>query len=62
MCPLSRARSFDSMMMFFGGVGWGEGMSRIVTDDEMWSRLEQLLPQPKGCHGKDDGLFMEAIC
>jgi len=42
--------------------GWGEGMSRMVIDDEMWSRLEKLLPKPKGRHGKDDRLFMEAIC
>ena len=39
-----------------------EGMSRMVIDDEMWSRLEKLLPKPKGRHGKDDRLFMEAIC
>ena len=37
-------------------------MSRMVIDDEMWSRLEKLLPKPKGRHGKDDRLFMEAIC
>ncbi|HAT2140497.1 TPA: transposase [Legionella pneumophila] len=37
-------------------------MSRMVIDDEMWSRLEKLLPQPKGRHGEDDRLFMEAIC
>jgi len=37
-------------------------MSRMVIDDEMWSRLEKLLPKPKGLHGKDDRLFMEAIC
>jgi hypothetical protein len=42
--------------------GWGEGMSRMVIDDEMWSRLESLLPKPKGPHGKDDRLFMQAIC
>ena len=50
------------MMMFFAGEGWGEGMSRMVIDDEMWSRLEKLLPKPKGRHGEDDRLFMEAIC
>jgi transposase len=37
-------------------------MSRMVIDDEMWSRLEKLLPKPKGRHGKDERLFMEAIC
>ncbi len=50
------------MMMFFAGEGWGEGMSRMVIDDEIWSRLEKLLPKPKGRHGEDDRLFMEAIC
>ena len=37
-------------------------MSRMVIDDEMWSCLEKLLPKPKGRHGKDDRLFIEAIC
>ena len=50
------------MMMSFAGEGWGEGMSRMIIDDEMWSCLEKLLPKPKGRHGKDDRLFMEAIC
>ncbi|HAV1151014.1 TPA: transposase, partial [Legionella pneumophila] len=50
------------MMMSFTGEGWGEGMSRMVIDDEMWFRLEKLLPKPKGRHGEDDRLFMEAIC
>ncbi|ERH43874.1 hypothetical protein N751_14775, partial [Legionella pneumophila str. Leg01/11] len=31
------------MMMSFTGEGWGEGMSRMVIDDEMWFRLEKLL-------------------
>jgi len=35
-------------------------MSGMVIDDEMWSGLEKLLPKPKGHHGKDDRLFMEA--
>jgi transposase len=48
------------MMMLFAG--WGEGMSRMVIDEDMWSHLEKLLPKPKGCHGKDERLFMEAIC
>ena len=34
-------------------------MSRMVIDDEMWARLEKLLPKPKGRHGKDDRLFMK---
>ena len=38
--------------------GWSEGMSQMVIDDKMWSRLEKLLPKPKGCHGKNDRLFM----
>ncbi|CZG81668.1 TPA: transposase [Legionella pneumophila] len=50
------------MMMSFAGEGWGEGMSRMVIDDEMWSRLEKLLPKPKGRRGEDDRLFMDAIC
>ena len=32
------------MILLFAGEGWGEGMSRMVIDDEMWSRLEKLLP------------------
>ncbi|KTC98144.1 transposase [Legionella erythra] len=36
-------------------------MSRMVIDNKMWSRLEKLLPKPKGRHGEDDRLFMEAI-
>jgi transposase len=49
------------MMMSFAGEGRGEGMSRMVIDDGMWERLSKFLPKPKGCHGKDDRLFMEAI-
>jgi transposase len=50
------------MMMLFAGEGWGEGMSRMVIDvEDMWSRLEKLLPKPKGRPGKDERLFMEAI-
>ncbi|WP_187297911.1 transposase [Legionella pneumophila] len=37
-------------------------MSRMVIDNEMWFRLEKLLPKSKGRHGEDDRLFMEAIC
>lgn len=37
-------------------------MSRFVIDDLMWSKLEELLPPPKGRHGKDDRLFVEAVC
>ncbi len=49
-------------MLSFAGEGWGEGMSRMVIDDVLWDRLQKLLPKPKGRHGKDDRLFMEAIC
>ena len=37
-------------------------MSRRVIDDNMWKRLSELLPAPKGRHGKDDRLFLEAVC
>ena len=37
-------------------------MSRMVIDDEMWTKLEKLLPMPKGRHGKNDRLFLEAVC
>ena len=37
-------------------------MSRMLIDDESWGRLRLLLPKPKGRHGKDDRLFLEAIC
>ncbi|SNU98970.1 transposase [Legionella waltersii] len=50
------------MMLLFAGEGWGEGMSRMVIDDVLWECLQKLLPKPKGRHGKDDRLFMDAIC
>ena len=34
--------------------GWGEGMSRMVIDDVMWSCLEKFLPKPKERHCKVD--------
>ena len=37
-------------------------MSRMVINDEMWVKFESLLPAPKGRHGHDDRLFIEAIC
>ena len=37
-------------------------MSRMVLDDEMWNRLKPLLPKPKGRHGVNDRLFLEAVC
>ena len=36
-------------------------MSRMVIDDEMWSRLEKLLPTPKGRHGENDRLFSRCL-
>jgi transposase len=36
-------------------------MSRMVFDDSTWAKLEQLLPAPKGRHGENDRLFLEAI-
>ena len=37
-------------------------MSRMVIDDALWAKLKELLPKPKGRHGKDDRLFLEAVC
>ncbi|RUR09017.1 hypothetical protein ELY14_09850, partial [Legionella septentrionalis] len=37
-------------------------MSRFVIDDKMWNKLEKLLPSPKGRHGENDRLFIEAVC
>ena len=37
-------------------------MSRMVIDDQMWERLKPLLPKPKGRHGENDRLFLEAVC
>ena len=37
-------------------------MCRMVLDDKIWSKLEKLLPAPKGRHGENDRLFLEAIC
>ncbi|MEY3182998.1 MAG: hypothetical protein RLZ35_983 [Pseudomonadota bacterium] len=37
-------------------------MSRMVLTDEIWSKLESLLPKPRGRHGKDDRMFLEAVC
>lgn len=34
----------------------------MVIDDEMWIRLKALLPKPKGRHGGNDRMFMEALC
>ena len=37
-------------------------MSRMVINDEMWARLELLLPKPQGQPGKDDRLLIEGVC
>jgi transposase len=37
-------------------------MARVVIDDAMWERLQRLLPKPKGRHGGDDRMFLEAVC
>ena len=39
-------------------------MARFVIDDIMWKRLKELLPkQPLGGRpGRDDRLFIEAVC
>lgn len=37
-------------------------MARKVLTDEIWNTLQPLLPMPKGRHGKDDRMFLEAVC
>ena len=37
-------------------------MGRQMIDDELWEKLQDLLPKPKGRHGTNDRLFLEAIC
>lgn len=37
-------------------------MHRLIIDSSMWNKLQPLLPQPKGRHGNNDRLFLEAIC
>ena len=36
-------------------------MTRYVITDEIWAQIQPLLPKPKGRHGKDDRLFLEAV-
>jgi transposase len=36
-------------------------MGRQMIDDELWEKLQGLLPKPKGRHGTNDRLFLEAI-
>ena len=33
----------------------------MVIDDELWTGLESMLPKPKGRHGKNDRLYLEAV-
>lgn len=37
-------------------------MARMVIDDVLWEKIKDLLPKPKGRHGQNDRLFIEAIC
>jgi transposase len=33
-----------------------------MITDELWETLVPLLPAPKGRHGRNDRLFIEAVC
>ena len=37
-------------------------MVREIITDEIWEILKPLLPKPKGRHGKNDRMFLEAVC
>jgi transposase len=37
-------------------------MTREVITDAIWQKLVPLLPRPKGRHGQNDRLFLEAVC
>ena len=37
-------------------------MGRMVIDDRCWSKLQVLLPAPKGRRGNNDRLFLEEVC
>jgi transposase len=37
-------------------------MAREVLTDEIWGKLQPLLPKPKGRHGGNDRMFLEAVC
>ena len=45
-------------------MNFGVAMARIVLSDAMWEKLQPLLPKnPQGGRpGKDDRLFIEAVC
>ncbi|MDR3117765.1 MAG: transposase [Puniceicoccales bacterium] len=36
-------------------------MDRAIIADDLWEELQPLLPAPKGRHGHDDRLFIEAV-
>ena len=36
-------------------------MVREAITDEIWGILKPLLPKPKGRHGKNDRMFLEAV-
>jgi len=36
-------------------------LDRMLLDDDTWTKLKAMLPKPKGRHGKDDRLFLEAV-
>jgi transposase len=36
-------------------------MARLIISDAMWGKLSPLLPAPKGRHGKNNRMFIEAL-
>jgi transposase len=40
----------------------GGAMARLVITNEIWVKLEPLLPKTSGRHGKDNRNFIEAVC
>lgn len=36
-------------------------MERQTITDEIWEKIKPLLPAPKGRHGKNNRLFLEAV-
>ena len=37
-------------------------MTRMVFNEEIWEKLSEMLPAPKGRHGGNVRLFLEAVC
>ena len=37
-------------------------MLRTMINDVVWEKLSPLLPKTAGRHGKNDRLFLEAVC